>query len=148
MGTKKYGWAIRGAVLASLIAPSVAIGAPSPTNTTEIALFVNERGDEIVATSTPLSRAQIREIRAVQPSPNMAGRPAGGGNTFPSNSPEPTNWRGCGLFASEHQFVDSYTRLRVVKRIPAGSVATLSCGGAKYGYRHIRSEHQDDWTNM
>lgn len=72
MGTKKYGWAIRGAVLASLIAPSVAIGAPSPTNTTEIALFVNERGDEIVATSTPLSRAQIREIRAVQPSPNMA----------------------------------------------------------------------------
>lgn len=115
--------------------------------------YRNSNGETFILSSEPLQSASLKSI---QSQPQVARQTAqtgvvakGGGNTFPPNSPPATNWRGCGLFDSQDQFVAEYTRLRVsTSRMPAGSVATLRCGNDTYGYRHIQKGKQTAWTNM
>lgn len=114
-------------------------------------VLLGASGERLVLAPAPLTPGEARKVAYLDV--GQVAKPAqvdtlAGGNTFPPLAPTPTNWRGCGLFDDESQFVASYTRLRVSTKIPRGSVATLSCGNAKYGYRHILANHMDDWTRM
>ncbi|UQA92128.1 hypothetical protein [Streptomyces halobius] len=59
----------------------------------------------------------------------------------------PANWHACAWNAKETKLVHSYLRIRVRygNRIK-GTHASLECGNAKFGYKHILNGHQDDWS--
>ena len=59
------------------------------------------------------------------------------------------DWRPCGAYDSADKAVHSYTRIRMRKagypKMEPGN-ATLRCGNASYGFRHIRDKHTADWS--
>jgi len=106
----------------------------------ETLVIENETG-EFLVTTEELTPADAQEVTE-----------GGGGITtfgfIPPKSPAPTNWRGCGLFDKNEQYVKSYDRKRLRNSF-SGSVATLRCGTARdYGFRHVQARHQGEWTNV
>lgn len=59
-----------------------------------------------------------------------------------------TTWAACGAFDAETKTVRTFTRNFVsYLNLQAGN-SPLKCGNDKFGYRHIKSRHMNDWGSL
>ncbi|GAA4514535.1 MULTISPECIES: hypothetical protein [Nonomuraea] len=67
-----------------------------------------------------------------------------GSHRFTSPEQSRDVWQACGAKAPNGKLVRTFTR-KEFRPAPRGTRSKLLCGSAKWGYRHIKDRHRDDW---
>ena len=128
--------------------PDATSDEPEPEAPPEALLVENETGEFLV---TPEELTPIEALDVTVGAGPVADGSVVPFGFIPPKSPKPTDWRGCGLFDKNEQYVKDYTRKRLRNSF-VGTVATLRCGShitkPEYGYRHIQGGKQATWTTV
>lgn len=74
--------------------------------------------------------------------------PNGGIPVEGSASTIQATWGACGAFDKETKTVRTFKRSAVTSPKVAAGNTLMKCGNAKYGYRHIKDRHLNDWNSL